>query len=165
MANLEEDMNVEAQLRAAFSTIAELRDQNEVLNKTIWSLEERLRISDESREDLKRFYENQMDALRSDQRRLIDAAMSRITKSFEEQMSKLVAERYAALLSARRWCGKKYGRSSERGAGHDDDPDGAGGNRKAEKADFVNPEEQARKDAGKTSATTFDGEIVDMVYR
>lgn len=124
-------MNVEAQLQTAFSTIAELRDQNEVLNRTIWSLEERLRISDESREDLKRFYENQMDALRSDQQRRIDAAVARITKSFEEQMSKLVAERDAALLSAKRWRGKKYGCSSERGAGHDNDSDGAGENREA----------------------------------
>lgn len=155
-------MNVEAQLQVAYSTNAELRERIDVLNRTVWSLEERLRISDESREDLKRFYENQMDALRSDQQRLIDAAVSRITKSFEEQMSRLVAERDAALLSARRWRGKKYGRSSERGAGHDDDPDGAGGNREAEKADFVNPEEQARKDAGKTSSTTSDGETVDV---
>lgn len=101
-------MNVEAQLQVAYSTNAELRDQIDVLNRTIWSLEERLRISDESREDLKRFYENQMDALRADQQKLIDAAVAQITKSFEEQISKLIAERDAALLSARRWRGKKY---------------------------------------------------------
>jgi len=87
MANLEEDMNVEAQLQVAYSTNAELRDQIDVLNRTIWSLEERLRISDESREDLKRFYENQMDALRADQQKLIDAAVAQITKSFEDDVS------------------------------------------------------------------------------
>ena len=93
-------MNVEAQLQVAYSTNAELRDQIDVLNRTIWSLEERLRISDESREDLKRFYENQMDALRADQQKLIDAAVAQITKSFEEQISKLIAERDAAVGEA-----------------------------------------------------------------
>lgn len=105
-----------------------------------------------------------MDALRSDQQRLIDAAVAQITKSFEEQMSRLVAECDAALLSARRWRRKKYGRSSECGAGHGDDSDGAGGNREAEKADFVSPEAQAGKDSRKTSATTSDGETVDVVH-
>ena len=156
-------MNVEAQLQVAYSTNAELRDQIDVLNRTIWSLEERLRISDESREDLKRFYENQMDALRADQQKLIDAAVAQITKSFEEQISKLIAERDAALLSARRWRGKKYGRGSERNAGRKDDENSdAGENRESEKADFVSPEDQARKDAGKTSATTSDGETVEV---
>ena len=59
-------MNAEIQLQAAYSTIAQLRDQNDSLNKAIWSLEERLRISDEGKEDLKRFYENQMEVLRSE---------------------------------------------------------------------------------------------------
>ena len=95
-------MNVEAQLQVAYSTIAELRDQIDVLNKTIWSLEERLRISDESRGELMRFYKNQMDARRADQQKLIDAAVAQMTKSFEEQIAKLIAERDAALLSAKR---------------------------------------------------------------
>ena len=91
----EEDMSMEAQLQEAYSTSAELRHQIDVLNKTIWSQEERLRISDESRGELMRFYENQMDALRdeqkeridalrADQQKLIDAAVAQITKSFEE---------------------------------------------------------------------------------
>ena len=33
---------------------------------------------------------------------------------------------------------------------------------RAEKTDFVNPEVQAKKDAEKTSATTADGETVDV---
>lgn len=99
-------MNVEAQLQVAYSTIAELRDQIDVLNKTIWSLEERLRISDESRGELMRFYKNQMDARRADQQKLIDAAVAQMTKSFEEQTAKLIAERDAALLSAKRLRGK-----------------------------------------------------------
>lgn len=156
-------MNIEAQLQVAYSTNAELRDQIAALNRTIWSLEERLRISDESRGELMRFYENQMDALRADQQKLIDAAVAQITKSFEEQIAKLIAERDAALLSAKRWRGKKFGRGSERNAGHGDDLNGgAGENREAEKSDFVNPEVQAKKDAGKTSATTADGETVDV---
>ena len=163
MANFDGDMNIEAQLQVAYSTNAELRDQIDVLNKTIWSLEERLRISDESRGELMLFYENQMDALRSDQQKLIDAAVAQITKSFEEQIAKLIAERDAALLSAKQWRGKKFGRGSERNAGHEDDVNGgAGENREAEKADFVNPEVQAKKDAEKTSATTADGETVDV---
>ena len=134
-------MNIEAQLQVAYSTNAELRDQIAALNRTIWSLEERLRISDESRGELMRFYENQMDALRADQQKLIDAA----------------------LLSAKRWCGKKFGRGSERNVGQEDDVNGgAGENREAEKADFVNPEVQAKKDAEKTSATMADGETVDV---
>ena len=156
-------MNVEAQLQVAYSTNAEFRDQIDVLNKTIWSLEERLRISDESRGELMRSYEKQMDALRADQQKLIDAAVAQITKSFEEQIAKLIAERDAALLSAKRWRGKKFGRGSERNAGHEDDVNGgAGENREAEKTDFVNPEVQAKKDAEKTSATTADGETVDV---
>lgn len=99
-------MNVEAQLQVAYSTIAELRDQIDVLNKTIWSLEERLRISDESRGELMRFYKNQMDARRADQQKLIDAAVAQMTKSFEEQIAKLIAERDVALLSAKRLRGK-----------------------------------------------------------
>ena len=70
------------------------------MNKTIWSLEERLRISDESRGELMRFYENQMDALRADQQKLIDAAVAQITKSFELRIAKLITERDAARLSA-----------------------------------------------------------------
>ena len=91
----EEDMSMEAQLQEAYSTSDKLRHQIDVLNKTIWSQEERLRISDESRGELMRFYENQMDALRdeqkermdalrADQQKLIDAAVAQITKSFEE---------------------------------------------------------------------------------
>lgn len=113
MANFEGDVNVEAQLQVAYSTNAELRDQIDVMNKTIWSLEERLRISDESRGELMRFYENQMDALRgeqkermdalrADQQKLIDAAVAQITKSYEEQIAKLIAERDSVLLSAKR---------------------------------------------------------------
>lgn len=86
---------MEAQLQEVYSTGAKLRDQIDVLNKTIWSLEECLRISAESRGELMRFYEMQMDALRdeqkermdalrADQQKLIDAAVAQITKSFEE---------------------------------------------------------------------------------
>lgn len=96
----EEDMSMEAQLQEAYSTSAKMRDQIDVLNKTIWSLEERLRISAESRGELMRFYENQMDALRAEQQKLIDSAVAQITKSFEVRISKLIAERDAALLSA-----------------------------------------------------------------
>lgn len=84
-------MNIEAQLQVAYLTNAELRDQIDVLNNTTWSLEERLRISDEGRGELMRFYENQMDALRADQQKLIDAAVAQITKSFEAQIVKLIA--------------------------------------------------------------------------
>lgn len=49
MSNFEKDMNAEIQLQAAYSTIAQLRDQNDSQNKAIWSLEERLRISAEAR--------------------------------------------------------------------------------------------------------------------
>ena len=56
MSNFD-DMNVETQLQVAYSANAQLRDQIDALNRTVWSLEERLRISDEGKEDLKKFYE------------------------------------------------------------------------------------------------------------
>ena len=62
MSTFEKDMNAEIQLQAAYATIAQLRDQTDSLN----------------RGDLKRFYENQMEALRSDRQRLIDEAVSRV---------------------------------------------------------------------------------------
>ena len=88
MSNFD-DMNVETQLQVAYSANAQLRDQIDALNRTVWSLEERLRISDEGKEDLKKFYENQMDILRVEHQKSIDAAVSRITKSFEEQIATL----------------------------------------------------------------------------
>ena len=80
-----DDMNVETQLQVAYSANAQLRDQIDALNRTVLSLEERLRISDEGKEGLKKFYENQMDILRVEHQKSIDAAVSSITKSFEEQ--------------------------------------------------------------------------------
>lgn len=37
-------MNAEIQLQAAYATIAQLRDQTDSLNRTVWSLEERLDV-------------------------------------------------------------------------------------------------------------------------
>lgn len=148
MSNFD-DMNVETQLQVAYSLIAQLKDQIDGLNKANWSLEERLRISDEGKEDLKKFYENQMDILRVEHQKSIDAAVSRITKSFEEQIAKLFKERDAALLSAKSWRGKNFGRMSERnaGKGKDGDNNGAGEeNRESEKADYVDAETQREKD-------------------
>lgn len=54
MSNFD-DVNVETQLQVAYSVNAQLRDQIDALNRTVWSLEERLRISDEGEEDLKKF--------------------------------------------------------------------------------------------------------------
>lgn len=120
-------MNAEIQLQAAYATIARLRDRTDSLNRTVWSLEERLRISDEGREDLKRFYENQMEALRYDRQRLIDKTVSRITKTFEEQIAKLMEERGAALRSAKSWRGRNFGRKSGRNSGWDRDDDAPSG--------------------------------------
>lgn len=99
MSNFD-DMNVETQLQVAYSVNVQLRDQIDALNRTVWSLEERLRISDEGKEDLKKFYENQMDILRVEHQKSINEAVFRITKSFEE-IAKLIEERDAALLSAK----------------------------------------------------------------
>ena len=147
MSNFEKDMNAEIQLQAAYSTIVQLRDQRDSLNRTVWSLEERLRILDEGKEDLKRFYENQTEALRSDQQRLVDEAVSRITKTFEEQISKLMEERDAALRSAKSWRGRNFGRKSERNAGRgrdDEDLSGRRENRESEKEDYVDTENYRR---------------------
>lgn len=149
-----DDMNVETQLQVAYSLIAQLKDQIDGLNKANWSLEERLRISDEGKEDLKKFYENQMDILRVEHQKSIDVAVSRITKSFEEQIAKLIEERDAALLSAKSWRGKNFGRKSERNAGEgkDDDNNGPGAEkRESEKADYVDAETQKEKDNKKRS--------------
>lgn len=150
-------MNAEIQLQAAYATIAQLRDRTDSLNRTVWSLEEHLRISGEGREDLKRFYENQIEALRSDQQRLIDEAVSRITKTFEEQIAKLMEERDAALRSAKSWRGRNFGRKSERNAGRgrdDDGPSGRGENRESEKEGYVwTPRARRRKTPGGLQAT------------
>ena len=111
--------NLENQLQVAFATNAELREQIDSLTRVNWSLEERLRHDAESREETMAFYENQMENLRREQRedlaRLqgqhrtqIEEAVSRITKSFEEQISKLVAERDAAMLAVKRQSEKYY---------------------------------------------------------
>ena len=44
MSAFEKDMNAEIQLQAAYATIAQLRDQTDSLNRTVWSLEERLDV-------------------------------------------------------------------------------------------------------------------------
>lgn len=92
-------MNLENQLQVAFAMNAELTEQIDSLTRVNWSLEERLRHDAESREEMRSFYENQMENLRKGQHKLIDEAVSRITKSFEEQISKLIAEHDAALLA------------------------------------------------------------------
>lgn len=90
-----------------------------------------------------------MDILRVEHQESIDTAVSRITKSFEEKIAKLIEERDAALLSAKSWRGKNFGRKSERnaGKGKDVDNNGAGEeNRESEKADYVDAETQREKD-------------------
>ena len=134
-------MNLENQLQVAFATIAELREQIDTLSRVNWSLEERLRHDAESREEMRAFYENQMENLSKDQQRLIDEAVSKITKSFEEQISKLIAERDAALLAVKHQRGKRFGGKSERNKG-DDNASRGGENREAEKADFIDAEHQ-----------------------
>lgn len=94
-------MNLETQLQIAFATNAKLWEQIDSLTRVNWSLEERLRHDAESREERSCFYENQMENLRKEQQKLIDEAVSKITKSFEEQTSKLIAERDSALLAVR----------------------------------------------------------------
>ena len=106
------EMNLENQLQVAFATIAELREQIDSLTRVNWSLEERLRHDAESREEMRSFYENQMENLRKEQQKLIDEAVSRITKSFEDQISKLIAERDAALLAVKHQRGKRFGGKS-----------------------------------------------------
>lgn len=59
-----------------------------------------------------------MDILRVEHQESTDAAVSRITKSFEEKIAKQIEERDAALLSAKSWRGKNFGRKSERNAGN-----------------------------------------------
>ena len=61
-------MNLENQLQVAFATNAELREQIDSLTRVNWSLEERLRHDAESREEMRTFYENQMENLRKEQR-------------------------------------------------------------------------------------------------
>lgn len=71
-----------------------------------------------------------MDILRVEHQASIDTAVSRITKSFEEKIAKLIEERDAALLSAKSWRGKNFGRKSERNAGKGKDVDNNGAERR-----------------------------------
>ena len=74
------EMNLENQLQVAFATNAELREQIDSLTRENWSLEDRLRLDAESREEMRCFYENQMENLRKEQQKLIDEVVSKITK-------------------------------------------------------------------------------------
>ena len=73
-------MNLENQLQVAFATNAELREQIDSLTRENWSLEDRLRLDAESREEMRCFYESQMENLRKEQQKLIDEVVSKITK-------------------------------------------------------------------------------------
>lgn len=148
-----EEMNLENQLQVAFATIAELREQIDSLSRVNWSLEERLRHDAESREEMRAFYENQMENLRKEQRGAlaklqeqhrcqIDEAVSKITKSFEEQISKLIAERDAALLAVKHQRGKRFARKSERNKGEGNNSKNCGENREEEKSEYVDSEHQ-----------------------
>lgn len=86
---------------------------------------------------------SEMSAQQNRQQDMIHTTVSRITKSFEEKIAKLIEERDAALSSAKSWRGKNFGRKSERnaGKGKDDDDNGLGEeNRESEKADYVDAE-------------------------
>ena len=156
------EMNLENQLQVAFATNAELREQIDSLTRVNWSLEERLRHDAESREEMRSFYENQMENLRKEQREAlerlqeqhrtqIEEAVSRITKSFEDQISKLIAERDAALLAVKHQRGKRFGGKSERNKGDNNHHNG-GENREAEKSVYVDAEDQRQKDMEKAAS-------------
>ena len=173
------EMNLENQLQVAFATIAELREQIDSLSRVNWSLEERLRHDAESREEMRCFYENQMENLRKEQREAltrlqeqhkrqieetVSAAVSKITKSFEEQISKLIAERDAALLAVKHQRGKRFGGKSERNKGDDNASQGVRENREAEKADFIDANQQRQKEMEKAATESSDaktGETLD----
>ncbi|MGN1220054.1 MAG: transposase, partial [Candidatus Cryptobacteroides sp.] len=169
------EMNLENQLQVAFATNAELREQIDSLTRVNWSLEERLRHDAESREEMRAFYENQMDNLRREQREAlerlqeqhrhqIDEAVSCITKSFEEQIAKLIAERDAALLAAKQQRGKRFARKSERNKDEGNNSQNSGENREAEKSEYVDSEQQHQKDMEKAASESSDadtGETLD----
>lgn len=179
MPNFMGEMNLENQLQVAFATIAELREQIDSLSRVNWSLEERLRHDAESREEMRCFYENQMENLRKEQREAltrlqeqhkrqieetVSAAVSKITKSFEEQISKLIAERDAALLAVKHQRGKRFGGKSERNKGDDNASQGVRENREAEKADFIDANQQRQKEMEKAATESSDaktGETLD----
>lgn len=170
-----EEMNLENQLQVAFATIAELREQIDSLSRVNWSLEERLCHDAESREEMKSFYENQMENLRKDQREAlirlqeqhrsqIEEAVSGITKSFQEQIAKLTSERDAALLAAKHQRGKRFGSKSERDKGDGNASGGSGESRDAEKAEFINAGQQKQKDMERAASESSDartGETLD----
>lgn len=168
------EMNLENQLQVAFATNAELREQIDSLTRVNWSLEERLRHDAESREEMRSFYENQMENLRKEQREAlerlqeqhrtqIEEAVSRITKSFEDQISKLIAERDAALLAVKHQRGKRFGGKSERNKG-DNNHFNSGENRESEKSSYVDAEDQSQKDmekAASESSNVRNGDTLD----
>ena len=67
---------------------------------------------------------------------MIDEAISRIAKSFEDQISKLIAERDVALLAVKHPRGKRFGGKSERNKGDNNHSDN-GENREAGKSSYV----------------------------
>ncbi len=56
----------------AFATNAELTEQIDSLTRVNWSLEERLRHDEESRKEMRSFYENQMENLPKEQREALE---------------------------------------------------------------------------------------------
>ena len=104
-----------------------------------------------------------MENLRKEQQKLIDEAVSRITKSFEDQISKLIAERDAALLAVKHQRGKRFGGKSERNKG-DNNQFNSGENRESEKSSYVDAEDQSQKDmekAASESSNVRNGDTLD----
>ena len=84
-------------------------------------------------------------------REMVEEAVSRITKSFEDQISKLIAERDAALLAVKHQRGKRFGGKSERNKG-DNNHFNSGENRESEKSSYVDAEDQSQKDMEKAAS-------------
>lgn len=80
----------------------------------------------------------------------LEEAVSRITKSFEDQISKLIAERDAALLAVKHQRGKRFGGQSERNKG-DNNHFNSGENRESEKSSYVDAGDQSQKEMEKAA--------------
>ena len=124
------NMRAEEQLKLAYMTIAELKDQNARLIDAVAALERRLAESDgRDRRMVEEFYKGMIEDMR--------AAQEKTRASYEGQLSdlrktisELTAQISALALSGKVSAGKLYGRKSEKssrlGKRRDDDDRNSG---------------------------------------
>ena len=115
-------MRAEEQLKLAYMTIAELKNQNEKLVNALASMERRLAESgSRERREVEGFYIGMMEDMRADQAREMECLrasqakeMAQLRETMQRTMDGLTARPSALAASGRVNAGRLYGRKSEK---------------------------------------------------